>query len=88
MWNLRKIGSIPMKNKLNGKLGVLNKKEQKMNDFVWDELLRVHCPGVSSDFEKAVTEDIFKWAAKNLGNDALNFSFNDLAEAFWKEKLE
>jgi len=51
-------------------------------------MFRVHALKRQCDFEYFVSDDIFAWASKVYGNDALNMSFQEMAEAYWSDYME
>ena len=59
-----------------------------MDNMVQDEMFRVHALKRQSDFEYFVSKDIFGWASKVYGNDALNMTFQEMVEAYWSDYME
>ena len=56
--------------------------------IVLEETDRIWAPDIRSEHEKNVMAEIFDWAASEYGSASIGMDFEQLAEAFWAERLE
>jgi trehalose/maltose hydrolase-like predicted phosphorylase len=58
-----------------------------MDEVVLNEMYRIRALEGASEFENQVRDEIFTWVSAVYGTKSLEMSFREMAEEFWKEKL-
>jgi hypothetical protein len=52
-------------------------------DFVKDEINKIHAPDVTSEHEREVREDIYKWASQVYGYSMISLTFKEICVSYW-----